>query len=121
MKMQGDEYAGRRDHARFCLMYATGGHPLVAYIRTEALRKLRGIVSPLSNRLMILSSWYVRYLFRTKAGDRQFCWIRQRWDDLYFGSPQGTTTIEGAVGEIDEAVLWQIVINEGSLPSRTPP
>jgi hypothetical protein len=84
-------------------MYTAGGHPLVAYIRTEALRKLRGIVSPLSNRLMILRSWYVRFLFRTEAGDRQFCWFRQRGDDLYFGSPQGTT-IEGAVGEIDEAV-----------------
>jgi hypothetical protein len=56
MKMQGDEYAGRRDHARVCLMYTTGGHSLETYIRTEALKELRKIVSPLSNTLMILRS-----------------------------------------------------------------
>jgi hypothetical protein len=49
---------------------------------------------------MILSkSRRVRFLFRTEAGDRQFCWFEQRGDDLYFGSPS-TETIEGATVEL---------------------
>jgi len=61
---------------------------------------------------MILSkSRYVRFLFRTEAGDRQFCWFRQREDDLYFGSSEGTT-IEGAVGEVDEQGLTISVPDE---------
>jgi hypothetical protein len=49
-------------------------------------------------------SRHVRFLFRTEAGDRQFCWFKQVGDDLYFGSSQGAM-IEGAVGEVDERGL----------------
>jgi hypothetical protein len=49
---------------------------------------------------MILSkARRARFLFRTEAGDRQFCWFEQRGDDLYFGSPS-TGTIEGATVEL---------------------
>ena len=49
---------------------------------------------------MILSkARRARFLFRTEAGDRQFCWFEQRGDDLYFGSPS-TETIEGATVEL---------------------
>ena len=51
---------------------------------------------------MIVSKFrYVRFLFQTATDYRQFCWFKQRGDDLYFGSSEGAT-IEGAVGEIDE-------------------
>jgi hypothetical protein len=49
---------------------------------------------------MILSkARRARFLFRTEAGDRQFCWFEQRGDDLYFGAPS-TETIEGATVEL---------------------
>jgi hypothetical protein len=61
---------------------------------------------------MILSkSRRVRFLFRTAASDRQFCWFEQREDDLYFGSSEGAT-IEGAVGEVDKQGLTISVPDE---------
>jgi hypothetical protein len=45
--------------------------------------------------MSLSKSQRVRYLFQTQAGYHQFCWIEQRGNDLYVGSPR-SETIEGA-------------------------
>ena len=61
--------------------------------------------------MIISNSRYVRFLFRTTTDYRQFCWFRQRGDDLYFGPSEGST-IKGAVGEVDEQGLSITVPDE---------
>jgi len=49
--------------------------------------------------------------FRTGSIDRRFCWFEQRDNDLYFGSPRGST-IKGAVAEGDEQGITITVPDE---------